>query len=156
MRRRIYVASSWRNPTQQQVVHTLRRAGHDVYDFRNPQEHTREVDGGFHWSDIDPAWQSWTAARLIEGLDHPLAKAGFLSDFEAMQWADTCLLVMPCGRSAHLELGWSVGAGKHTAILFTDGEPELMIKMVNRLLVTTDEVLAWLDSLQPAVREIAS
>ena len=31
---RIYVASSWRNPTQPVMVTTLRDAGHEVYDFR--------------------------------------------------------------------------------------------------------------------------
>ena len=33
---KIYVASSWRNPFYPDVVETLRKAGHDVYDFRNP------------------------------------------------------------------------------------------------------------------------
>lgn len=34
--RRIYVASSWRNPTQPDVVATLRAAGHEVHNLRNP------------------------------------------------------------------------------------------------------------------------
>lgn len=29
-----------------------------------------------------------------------------------MKWADTCVLALPCGRSAHLEAGWMSGAGK--------------------------------------------
>lgn len=33
---RIYVASSWRNNVQPLVVQTLRVAGLDVYDFKNP------------------------------------------------------------------------------------------------------------------------
>ena len=32
---RIYVASSWRDPYQPEVVAALREAGHEVYDFRN-------------------------------------------------------------------------------------------------------------------------
>jgi hypothetical protein len=31
---KIYVASSWRNERQQDVVKTLRAANHEVYDFR--------------------------------------------------------------------------------------------------------------------------
>ena len=31
-----YVASSWRNPFQQEVVNILRDLGHEVYDFKNP------------------------------------------------------------------------------------------------------------------------
>lgn len=33
---KIYVASSWRNPFQQEVVNILRDLGHEVYDFKNP------------------------------------------------------------------------------------------------------------------------
>jgi len=36
MRRKIYVASSWRNDYYPKVVAKLREAGHEVYDFRNP------------------------------------------------------------------------------------------------------------------------
>ncbi len=31
---RIYVASSWRNIYQREVVRLLRAAGHEVYDFK--------------------------------------------------------------------------------------------------------------------------
>ena len=43
MKRKIYVASSWRNGYYPDVVDKLREAGHDVYDFRNPpQRHDKE------------------------------------------------------------------------------------------------------------------
>ena len=129
---RVYVASSWRNERQPFVVGLLREWGHQVYDFRNPPGRT-----GFAWSQIDPRWQSWSAGDYLSALDHPLAEAGFRSDFDAMKWADVCVLVLPCGRSAHLELGWFAGVGKRTVILTRDGEePELMAKMAD--LVTTD------------------
>ncbi len=110
---RIYVASSWRNPHQQTVVAELRQAGHDIYDFRNP----RPGDTGFAWSEIDPDWMKWSPETFRKCLNHPIAKAGFTSDMEALTACDACVLVLPCGRSAHLELGWAAGAGKRTAIL---------------------------------------
>ena len=33
---KIYVASSWRNSYQQDVVSFLRNEGHEVYDFTHP------------------------------------------------------------------------------------------------------------------------
>ncbi len=99
---KLYVASSWRNMVQPSVVEALRAAGHEVYDFRNPP-HGR---GGFAWSDIDPEWESWTPNEYLLALDHPIAQAGFDSDYDGMQWADGGVLVMPCGRSAHLEAGY--------------------------------------------------
>jgi len=129
---KIYVASSWRNNFQPEVVKYLRDLKHEVYDFKNPEE----ASGGFHWSQIDTDWQDWNVTQYVEGLNHPLAVAGFKSDFEAMAWADCCVLVMPCGRSAHLEAGYFVGANKNLIIYTNDAEPELMYKMAN--LVTDD------------------
>lgn len=133
---KIYVASSWRNQLQQGVVHTLRAAGHEVYDFKNP----RDGDHGFSWSSIDPNWQQWTPTEHRQALSHPIARAGFKSDMDALLECDACCLVLPCGRSAHLELGWAVGTGKKTCVLESEPiEPDLMYAMCDKLCVTFDE-----------------
>lgn len=139
---RIYAASSWRNAQQQGVVTALRDAGHDVYDFKNPPH----GDGGFHWSAIDPEWQNWSPAQYREHLlRSPIASHGFNADFRAMHWCDTCVLILPCGRSAHLELGWCAGAGKRTMILLSDGEPELMNLIADDIVLSIDELIEVLD-----------
>lgn len=141
--RKIYVASSWRNQWQAHVVSSLRDDGHEVYDFKNP----RPGDAGFAWSEIDPLWKEWTADQYVAALDHPLAKSGFASDFNAMKWADAFLLVLPCGRSAHLELGWAIGQGRLTMILTRDGEePELMAKMCDHICTSLDQARTILAS----------
>lgn len=145
---RIYAASSWRNLHQPEIVGELRRHGHSVYDFRNP---FNDVPG-FAWSAIDPDWQAWSAKRYRELLTtSPIAAAGFLSDLRGMQWADTCLLILPCGRSAHLEAGWFCGQGKRCIILTRDGEePELMALLATDICVSMREVLAALRDVEPA------
>ncbi len=122
---RIYVASSWRNEIQLLIVGWLRSVGHTVYDFRNPNE----SDRGFSWADIDPEWQSWTPAECVEALCHPIAVKGFVNDKNALDWADCGVLVMPCGRSAHLEAGYLAGQGKVVHVILSDAEPELMYKL---------------------------
>ncbi len=143
--RRIYVASSWRNPEHPFVVATLKQLGHEVYDFRNP----RTGDTGFAWSEIDPEWLAWEPYPYRDALAHPIAQAGFASDFRAMEWADTFVLVLPCGRSAHLEAGWAIGAGKPTALLLHEDkfEPELMYLMADLIACDFSEVADWLDAL---------
>lgn len=135
---RIYVASSWRNLVQTRVVEALRADGHEVYDFRDPDD--RGVPGGFSWREIDDDWLNWSPEKFRELIHHQAASVGFTRDFEAMQKADACVLVMPCGRSAHLELGWCAGAGKRTLILLAPGEPELMYRIADRLCLSIDEV----------------
>lgn len=120
-----------------------RQAGHDVYDFRDP------VAGApFRWSDVDENWQQWNAATYRNKLQsHDLCQRGFGQDMGGMEWSDICLLVMPAGRSAHLELGWCAGRGKTTVIYYPDGisiEPELMAKMADHILVGSEEFDAYL------------
>lgn len=150
---RIYVASSWRNLKQIEVVGELRDAGHDVYDYREPcyagprgcSVTVGMAKGGFDWKELDPSWKDWDAATYRDRLlQSPIAAHGFLSDLRAMRWADTFVLVMPCGRSAHLEAGWAAGAGKRTIILLDDGEPELMNLLADELVVSVDELVMLL------------
>lgn len=143
--RYVYVASSWRNDTQPMVVEAIRAAGIGAYDFKNPDGAT-----GFHWSEVG-LHRTNDAAAVLEylwALDHPRAKEGFAADFAAMQRADAFVLVLPCGRSAHLELGWAVGAGKPTAILLEDPcVPELMYSMATHLTPSLEGVVRWLREL---------
>jgi hypothetical protein len=126
---KIYVASSWRNDFQPGVVAALRLDGHEVYDFKDSE--------GFHWSEVDPNWKLWTPRGYIEGLDHPCAERGFNRDMKALRECEALVMVMPCGPSASMEMGWAVGSGKPVAI-FVPGlrEPDLMVKMAG--LVTDD------------------
>lgn len=143
---RIYVASSWRNTTQPMVVDRLRREGHEVYDFREPTSGSR----GFNWSEIDEMWQSWTPAEFKAALGHSLAVGGYALDVAWLHHCDAVVLVNPCGRSAHLEMGYASGAGKVTIILLADGEPELMYRMADHVCISLDEVVKALGTLPAA------
>ncbi len=141
---KIYVASSWRNTIQPAVVESLRQHGHRVYDFKNP----KPGDKGFHWSEIDPEWQSWTKEKYRACLDHSIAINGFLTDLHAMQWANVFVGVMPFGRSASIEMGWAAGQEKKTILLLSDGEPELMVKVFDHICCTLEEVLERIGSMK--------
>jgi len=138
----IYVASSWRNPHQQRIVTFLRSRGYEVYDFRNPAL----GDNGFHWSEIDPDWETWTPEQYRNALHHPIAKEGFRKDMEALKRCYCCVLVLPTGRSAHIEAGWAAGAGKPVVVYNPEHvEPELMYGMCSGGLVLSEsELLDWL------------
>ena len=151
---KVYVASSFRNERQPAVVEMLRFAGHEVYDPTHP-----DVEGpgappraGAGWKQAGPDWRSWTTAQYLEALAHPLAVEGFAANWNAMQWADRFVLVMPCGCSAHLEAGYAVGAGKPLAILLeahTGPEPDLMYKMASLITASRAELGEWM--LRPAL-----
>ena len=119
--KKIYLASSWRNVHQAELISVLRDANFEVYDFKNPQ-----IQGppgapaeGFPWLQLDRDWDHNRENMLLRYramLAHPVAQAGFDADFNAMKWADTCVIALPSGRSAHLEAGWMSGAGKKLVV----------------------------------------
>lgn len=95
---------------------------------------------------IKPKGSDWEHVdEYLRMIEHPRALAGFDADFDAMKRADTFVMVLPCGKSAHLELGWAAGAGKRTAILLEDPvEPELMYRCADYLAASLFDLLGWL------------
>lgn len=134
---KVYVASSWRNLYQPTVVESLRAAGHEVYDFRNPAPGKH----GFSWREVAPTPPPWSAEVTRATLAHPRAEEGFALDIGVMTDCDAVVMVQPSGRSAALELGWCAGAGKLAIVLLVDDqEPELMLKVADFLCTSLDEV----------------
>ena len=138
----IYVASSWRNEYYPEVVVKLREAGYDVYDFRNPPS----GDPGFKWGSIDPDFMDWTPSQYRDMLRHPKAERQFHNDIEAMEACDACVIVLPCGRSAHTEAGWFAGKGKRVlAYIPKKQEPELMYKLFDEICCSIKELIEALN-----------
>ena len=130
---KIYVATSWRNEYQPEVVRVLRGDGHAVYDFRG--------EYGFSWREVHEDWRDWTPKQYLEGLKHPAADRGFTRDMEALIWCEVCVYVMPCGPSASMEMGWAKGAGKHVIVYIPElREPDLMVKMADFITDDLNEV----------------
>lgn len=129
---------------QNGVVNALRSFGHFVYDFKNPPNGS----GGFAWSHIDPNWKEWTTDQFKSALKHPVAIEGYKSDKSGMDWADVCILLMPCGRSAHSEAGVMKGAGKKVIVLFPgESEPELMYLLFDHIVDDMAQVITLLDKM---------
>ena len=58
---------------------------------------------------------------------------------------DTCVLVLPCGRSAHTEAGWMAGAGRRVIAYISEMvEPELMYKLFDQVVGNLDDLVQCL------------
>lgn len=144
----IYLASSWRNEGQRAALLTLRNAGHPTYDFRNPEDNWRtavtgDSSGGFRWSDIDEEWERWSPWAFRVALHEPISDEGFRRDFDAMQAADVGILLLPSGRSAHIEAGYFAGHPDKRLFVVVDElpEPELMYRLADGVFLSIDELL---------------
>lgn len=140
---KVYVASSWRNDLQPEVVKALRESGHLVYDFKDPIQ-----GGGFYWGDIDSDWQNWNLSEaFFKCHSNEAAVQGFINDAAAIRDCDILVLVLPCGRSAHLEAGVAVGLGKEVVILSTEPkmEAELMYMYASDVFTSIEAMIKSLE-----------
>jgi hypothetical protein len=111
----IYIIGSMRNPKIQSVAQALRAAGWDAYD-----------DWHSTGPDSDKFWQDYERARgrtYREALAGYHAQEVFALDKRHLDRCACAVLVLPAGKSGHLELGYVIGQGKPGYILM-DGEPE--------------------------------
>jgi len=141
----VYLASSWQNKRHPEVVSAIRAAGFRVYDYRHE---------GFSWEKADASDDPMSAEQMSKVLAHPEATAGFGRDLLYLGAADVCVLLLPSGNSAHLELGFVAGGGKPTAILM-DGpaRPDLMYKVADLLTEDLNEILQWLKQKVPVAQQ---
>lgn len=125
----IYVASSWRNAFQPQVVAFLRKQGHDVYDFKNSPN-----EMAVKWDVIDPNYKNWNLKDYQSALRNSKVQDAYHRAQSALLEADYGVLVLPAGRSANSEAGWLKGAGKNVLIYSPlRQDPELMYLLYDRI-----------------------
>ena len=126
---RIYISSSWSNAFQPTLVQQLREQGHKVYDFRHPEgRNDRNV-----WEELGVNKQSMTGSEFEAAVSDPDAMLRFNKHYDAMQDADSCILLLPCGRSSHIEAGIMRGLGKRV-LVYDSGStmiPEFMYRALN-------------------------
>ena len=111
----IYLIGSLRNPEIPVIGNYLRSLGLEVFD-----------DWFAAGPIADDSWQEYETGRghsYKEALKGYAAKHVFDFDLHHLNRADTGVLVMPAGKSGHLELGYLRGQGKPVYILF-DKETE--------------------------------
>ena len=113
--KQIYLIGSLRNLEIPKVAASLRKYGFKVFDD--------------WWSaspDADDWWQEHERGKgktYHEALNGPHADCVFNFDLKHIEASDIGVLVLPAGKSGHLELGYMIGRGKPGYILF-DKEPE--------------------------------
>ena len=112
----IYIIGALANPRIPEIAIKLRNAlDIDVFD---------------DWHGVGPeadmCWQAYEKRRgrpYHESLNSYHAQHVFAFDKYHLDRCSAAVLVMPCGKSGHLELGYTIGRGKPGYILL-DGEPD--------------------------------
>jgi len=141
---KIYLATSWKNNVTAIIVGNLLKShNHDVYIFCDPAEPAAQISLRLRKDDRTKLWDSWNALRTTE------VQEIFASDFQYLKDCDLVLLMTPSGKSAHMEAGYAVGAGKALVILDHPilGEWDAMYGMADALFRSYDlqKVIDWIN-----------
>ncbi len=118
----VYIIGSLRNANVPVVAQAFRAKGWDAFD-----------DWFAAGPEADDWWQKYENAKghkVKEALAGYAAQNVFAYDKRHIDRCSVGLLVLPAGKSGHLELGYLLGQGKPGYILL-DGEPERFDVMYN-------------------------
>jgi len=113
--KKVYLIGSLRNPAVPELANEIRTLGFDVFD-----------DWFAGGPEADDYWQKYEKGRgrtYVEALHGYVAPHIFGFDKIHIDASDIGILMLPAGKSGHLELGYMAGSGKLTYILLPE-EPE--------------------------------
>lgn len=124
MKPNIYVIGSLRNKRVPQVAYALRTAlDCDVFD----DWYAAGPEADDHWAAYERG-KGHTFEQALEGF---AAQNVFRFDLYHLAIASHVVLVLPAGKSGHLELGWALGQKKKGYILLESEDPERFDIMYN-------------------------
>ena len=110
MKKSIYVIGSLKNPQVPELGNYLRNAGFEIFD-----------DWYGAGPTADQCWQEYEQGRgrtYKEALDGYASRHIVQFDHTHLKRCDGAVLILPAGRSGHMELGFVLGQGKPGFILF--------------------------------------
>lgn len=139
--KKIYLIGSLRNPKIPELASKIRGLQYKVFD-----------DWYAAGPEADDIWMAYEKNRgrtYVESLNSIFAEHVFDFDYWHLMEADIGVLVMPAGKSGHLELGFLCGRQKPTYVLF-DKEPErydFMYRFCTDVFMNEDDLLLKLKEL---------
>jgi len=98
----------------------LRKDGHHVYDFTDPNTRkVSETPPEAQQEPFDPKIHKSYAAYMKND-KAKLMYASVMNNQEALRWCDLVILLLPCGNDAHADWAFGVGLGKQSIVV---GQP---------------------------------
>ena len=126
---KIYIASSWQNPYLDDIASILNDRNHQVHDFR-ANGATRPapppLPGAAGSAGNRFGGPDGSRDNVMSYLDLPSTQTSYQRQCAALVDAEVLLCVLPCGRSAHVELGMALGLSIPVVLVHDGIEPDLM------------------------------
>lgn len=140
MKYQYFIASRWRNKADVlDLAHKLEAKGKKVFNFiegdgtryelKDLEEKHEPEEFMKHFESIP----NWKTSRAIKEI--------FDFDMEALRESEALILLLPAGKSAHIEAGVSYGLGKKTIAIGEQKEAEASYMIFDEMYSTVEEFL---------------
>jgi len=132
--KKLYLIGSLRNDNIPAIANRFRELGFDVFDdWYSPGAHA------------DEEWKRYEKKRgriYIEAIKGYHAKHIFNFDYQHLNESDICVLILPAGKSGHLEFGYMRGLKRKCYILLEPDSDrwDIMYVFADGIFTTIDEL----------------
>lgn len=144
-KKQIYIIGSLRNEKIPHIAKELRKLGFNVFD-----------DWFSPGPDADEFWRKYEKVRgstYKEALRNAAGKHVFEFDKEHIDESQIGVLIMPAGKSGHLELGYMIGQGKPCFVFF-EKDPERWDVMHQFAFENGGNICVTLDELKAELKKL--
>ena len=135
MKYHYFIASRWRNRDNVRLLSKkLREKDFSVYCFIDEEQSLNDPNE-------DPEEEMKKFETIVDWRNNPAVKAMFDGDMNALRDSETLIMLLPAGKSAHLEAGAAYGMGKKCIIVGEQKETESLYFIFNEWHPTIEELL---------------
>ena len=138
MAKAVYIMGSLKNPEVPSLANDIQSLGVEAFcDWFSPGPNADD-----HWRDYSKA----RGLTYAEALQSYAATHIFEFDKFHLDRCDAGVLLMPAGKSAHLEFGYMIGTGKPGYMLIEAEEPrwDIMVQFATKIFFKRSSLLAEL------------
>lgn len=133
-----YIASRYRNKEDVlELVNLIRAKGKTVYCFIESHASVKNV--GSVESDPEEAMKQFESIENWQ--TDPRVRDVFETDMSALRASDTLVLLLPAGKSSHVEAGAAYGMGKKLVLIGEQKETESLYLIFNQFYNSIDEFI---------------
>ena len=140
MKYQYFIASRWRNKTEVlELTEKIRKKGKTVYCF---------IEGDGTDYDLKDTKHKFTPEEFMDKfesipnwLNDPAVKEIFDADMDALKNSHTLILLLPAGKSAHIEAGTAYGMGKKCIVIGQQKETESLYLIFNEFYNSIDDFI---------------
>ncbi len=126
-----FIASRFRNKhTVLELTHLLREKGKTVYCFVDDYDDHQTAEEYMQQFESTPDWRNAPSVREM-----------FEKDMTALRNSETLILLLPAGKSAHIESGAAYGMGKKCIIIGEQKEAESLYLIFNEFFSSIEEFI---------------